>query len=99
MNPQIYVPLNLFGQQRPNLHLVLLYNRFRRIGNKKVKFTFNDTKCDKIFDELLKNRNIKVTHTLPPLDVLKRRDYCKCHNSFPMPPMIITFFDDRYNRP
>jgi hypothetical protein len=36
MNPQIYVSLNLFGQQRPNLHLVLLYNRFIRIDNKKL---------------------------------------------------------------
>jgi hypothetical protein len=28
----------------------------------EVKFTFNLAKCDKIFDELLKNGNIKLTH-------------------------------------
>jgi hypothetical protein len=31
---------------------------------------------------LLKNGNIKLTHTIPPIDELKRRAYCKWHNSF-----------------
>jgi hypothetical protein len=44
---------------------------------KKVKFTFNIAKRDKIFDELLKSGNINVTHIIPPLDELKRRAYCK----------------------
>jgi hypothetical protein len=48
----------------------------------EVKFTFNVGKCDKIFDELLKNGNIKINHIVPPADELKRRTYCKCHNSF-----------------
>jgi hypothetical protein len=48
----------------------------------EVKFTFNVAKCDKIFDKLLKNGNIKLTHTIPPPDELKRRAYCKWHNSF-----------------
>jgi hypothetical protein len=48
----------------------------------EVKFTFNVAKCDKIFEELLKSGNIKLTHTIPPLDELKRCAYCKCHNSF-----------------
>jgi hypothetical protein len=48
----------------------------------EIKFTFNVAKCDKIFDELLKNGNIKLTHTIPPIDELKRRAYCKWHNSF-----------------
>jgi hypothetical protein len=48
----------------------------------EIKFTFNVAKCDKIFGELLKNGNIKVTHALPPLDELKRHAYCKWHNSF-----------------
>jgi hypothetical protein len=38
----------------------------------EVKFTFNVAKCDKIFDELVKSGNIKVTHTLLPIDELKR---------------------------
>jgi hypothetical protein len=48
----------------------------------EVKFTFNVGKCDKIFDELLKNGNIKINHTVPPADELKRRAYYKWHNSF-----------------
>jgi hypothetical protein len=48
----------------------------------EVKFTFNVAKCDKIFDELLKNGNIKLTHIIPRMDELKRHAYCKWHNSF-----------------
>jgi hypothetical protein len=49
---------------------------------KEVKFTFNVGKCDKIFDELLKSDNIKINYTIPFADELKRRAYCKWHNSF-----------------
>jgi hypothetical protein len=63
------------------------------VANKELAgLTFNVAKCDKMFDELVKSGNNKVTHTLPPLDELKRRAYYKWHNSFPMPPMIVTFF-------
>jgi hypothetical protein len=48
----------------------------------KVKFTFNITKCDKIFDELLKHGNIKLSHVIPPVVQLKGRVYCKWHGSF-----------------
>jgi hypothetical protein len=48
----------------------------------EFKFTFHVVKCDKIFDEIVKSGNIKVTHTIPPLDKLKRSAYCKLHNSF-----------------
>jgi hypothetical protein len=48
----------------------------------EVKFTFNVGKCDKIFDELLKNGNIKINHIVPSADELKHRAYCKWHNSF-----------------
>jgi hypothetical protein len=48
----------------------------------EVKFTFNVGKCDKIFDELLKNGNVKINHTVPSADELKHRAYCKWHNSF-----------------
>jgi hypothetical protein len=48
----------------------------------EIKFTFNVAKCDKIFDELLKNGNIKLTHTIPAPDELKMCAYCKWHNSF-----------------
>jgi hypothetical protein len=48
----------------------------------EIKFTFDVSKCDHVFDELLKFQNIKLTHTIPPLEELKRRAYCKFHNSF-----------------
>jgi hypothetical protein len=34
----------------------------------KVKFTFNVAKCDKIFDELLKHGNIKLSYIIPPVE-------------------------------
>jgi hypothetical protein len=48
----------------------------------EIKFTFDVSKCDRIFDELLKSGNIKLTHPIPPLEELKRRAYCNFHNSF-----------------
>jgi hypothetical protein len=43
-----------------SLHLV------QRKQQEEVKFTFNVVKCDKIFDELLKNGNIKIDYTVHP---------------------------------
>jgi hypothetical protein len=48
----------------------------------EIKFTFDVSKCDRIFDELLKSGNIKLNHTIPPHEELKRNAYCKFHNSF-----------------
>ena len=42
----------------------------------QAHLTFDVSKCDRIFDELLKNRNIKCSHVIPPLA------YCKWHISF-----------------
>jgi hypothetical protein len=50
--------------------------------NEKIKFTFDFSKCDRIFDELLKFSYIRINYTLPSADELKRRAYCKYHNSF-----------------
>ena len=46
-----------------------------------MKFTFDVSKCDHIFDELLILGHLKITHVIPPLEELKRRTYCKFHNS------------------
>jgi hypothetical protein len=43
----------------------------------EVKFTFIVAKCDKIFYELVKSGTIKMAHTIPPLDELKKKAYCK----------------------
>ena len=46
------------------------------------KFTFDVSKCKRIFDELYRLGYIKMSHTVPPLEELKRRAYCKLHNTF-----------------
>jgi hypothetical protein len=46
-----------------------------------MKFTFDVLKCDKIFDELPSIRKIKLSHTIPLVEYLKKRAYCKWHNS------------------
>ena len=47
-----------------------------------IKFTFDVSKCDRKFDELNRLGCIKLSHTIPPLEELKRRAYCKWHYSF-----------------
>ena len=47
-----------------------------------IKFTFDISKCDLIFDELNKLGYIKLSHAITPLEELKRHAYCKWHNSF-----------------
>ena len=47
-----------------------------------IKFTFDVSKCDRIFDELNKLGHIKLSHVIPSLEELKQRAYCKWHNSF-----------------
>jgi len=47
----------------------------------EMKFTFDVSKCDRIFDELLRLGHIKINHVIPPLEELKRRAYFKFHNS------------------
>ena len=48
----------------------------------EARFTFDVFKCDRIFDELLRDGNIKLSHAILPLEELKWRAYCKWHNSF-----------------
>ena len=47
----------------------------------EIKFTFDVSKCDRIFDELLRLGHLKITHVIPPLEELKQRAYSKFHNS------------------
>ena len=42
-----------------------------------IKFTFDVSKCDRIFDELNKLGYIKLSHAIPSLEELKRHAYCK----------------------
>ena len=47
----------------------------------EMKFTFNVSKCDHIFDKFLRLGHIKISHVISPLEELKQRAYCKFHNS------------------
>jgi hypothetical protein len=47
-----------------------------------IKYTFDVAKCDNIFDELHKGGYIKLSHTLPLIEELKQRAFCKWHNSY-----------------
>ena len=51
---------------------------------KKKKYTFNMTKCDRIFDILLEEKHIKLSdpHIIPSHEELRGRSYCKWHNMF-----------------
>ena len=45
----------------------------------EIKYTFDVSKCDRIFDMLLQNKLIRVRegHVIPPPEELGRRAYCK----------------------
>jgi hypothetical protein len=48
----------------------------------EIKFTFDVAKCDMIFDESLKLGKIKISHTWPPPEEIKKCAYCKFHHSY-----------------
>ena len=47
----------------------------------EIKFTFDVSKCERIFDELAKIGKIKFSHIIPSVEELKRCAYCKFHNT------------------
>jgi hypothetical protein len=50
----------------------------------EMKFTFDVTKCDKLFDVLLQNKVIRLGegHVVPPLGQAMKGKYCKWHDTF-----------------
>jgi hypothetical protein len=48
----------------------------------ELKFTFDVSKCDRIFDELYRLGYIKISHVLPQLEESKKHAYCKFHNCY-----------------
>ena len=54
----------------------------RKNHEDEMTFSFDVAKYDRIFDAMLKDKLIRVSHTLLPFEELKRRPYCKFHNSF-----------------
>jgi hypothetical protein len=56
-----------------------------KLGKKDdLKFTFDVTKCDKLFYVLLQNKVIKLKggHVMPTAEQLAQKKYCKWHDSF-----------------
>lgn len=53
-------------------------------GGKDEKFDFDINKTDKIFDLLLREKQIQlpVGHVLPSAEEIKKRRYCKWHNTY-----------------
>lgn len=51
--------------------------------NKEEKYDFDINKADKIFDLLLQEKQIQlpVGHVLPSAEELKKRKFCKWHNT------------------
>src|SRR5664279_1827836 len=54
----------------------------RKNREDEFKCSFDIGKCDIIFDALLKDKVIKISHVIPSSDELRRRAYCKYHHSF-----------------
>jgi hypothetical protein len=50
----------------------------------EMRFTFDISKCDRIFDLLIRGGVIRLTegHIIPIADVLAKRRYCKWHDSY-----------------
>ena len=53
-------------------------------GDKEEKYDFDINKADKIFDLLLQQKQIQlpVGHVLPLVEEIKKRRYCKWHNTY-----------------
>src|SRR5690348_4732093 len=79
----MFTLLNLFGLlTRRKLLSCPSLKPAQKNRQDEVKFTFDVSKGDRIFDELLKLGHIKISHVIPPVDELKKRAYCKFHNSY-----------------
>ena len=54
----------------------------RKNRDADFKCSFDVGKCDKIFDALVKEKFIKLTLVIPPLEEVKQQNYSKFHNSY-----------------
>lgn len=50
----------------------------------EMRYTFDVSKCDKLFDVLLQNNVIKLKegHVIPVAELIAKRKYCKWHDSY-----------------
>jgi hypothetical protein len=56
-------------------------NRGRR---EEMRYTFDMSKCDRLFDLLLQGGVIRLTkgHAIPSANILAKKTYCKWHDSY-----------------
>jgi hypothetical protein len=70
---------------RDNIIIPLLYKKCASISQFScTKFTFDVSKCDKLFHVLGQGGVIKLTkgHDIPTPENLTRKKYCKWHDSY-----------------
>jgi hypothetical protein len=50
----------------------------------EMRYTFDVSKCDRLFDLLLRGGVIRLTegHVIPSTDILAKKTYCKWHDSY-----------------
>jgi hypothetical protein len=50
----------------------------------EMRYTFDVSKCDCLFDLLLRGGVIQLTegHVIPSVDILAKKTYCKWHGSY-----------------
>jgi hypothetical protein len=50
----------------------------------EMKYTFDVSKCDKLFNVLLQNKIIRLSegHVVPPVGLAIKGKYCKWHGTF-----------------
>jgi hypothetical protein len=50
----------------------------------EMRYTFDMSKCDHLFDLLLRGGVIRLTkgHIIPNADILAKKTYCKWHDSY-----------------
>jgi hypothetical protein len=82
MRIEKFALLILNDQQKNKMITCPFLKLIHKNRGEEMKFTFDFSKCDRIFDELLKFGYIRTNYTVHSVDELKRRAYCKYHNSF-----------------
>jgi hypothetical protein len=66
----------------------------------EMRYTFDVSKCDPLFDLLLPGGFIRLTegHIVPNADILAKMTYCKWHDSYTHTTNECNYFGNRYNQ-
>jgi hypothetical protein len=79
------------AKDQPLAHSFLKPSPWRK---DEMKYTFDVSKYDKLFDVLLQNKIIHLSkgHVIPPAGQPIRGKYCKCHGTFSHTTRVPLFF-------